>query len=64
MLHTEVPCFETSPDIIFVAAGIGSANIIDLCKGFKCPVMDVGGAIHLLSRRSTEIHKGFFQWPY
>ncbi len=51
------------PDIILVAAGIGAAKVLVELSHLKCPVIDIGGYIHVLSGKLTSVHGGFFVAP-
>jgi hypothetical protein len=54
---------DIAPDIIFVAAGIGAAKALFGLRHFQCPVIDIGGYIHVLSGKLKEVHAGFFIYP-
>ena len=51
------------PDIIFVAAGIGSAKVLSELHYLECPVIDIGSYIHVLSGKYPNAHEGFFICP-
>lgn len=51
------------PSIVFVSAGIGSAFIMMQLKHLCCPVIDIGGCIHLLSSKKPNYHGSFFKAP-
>jgi hypothetical protein len=51
------------PDVVFVAAGIGAAKVLTGLRHLDCPVIDIGGFIHVLSGKSPSAHSGFFVKP-
>ncbi|MCC9642721.1 hypothetical protein LOC71_10575 [Rhodopirellula sp. JC740] len=55
--------FDKQPDIVFVAAGIGSARVLSSLAWLDVPVIDIGSYIHVLSGRSAGCHAGFFVSP-
>jgi hypothetical protein len=54
---------ECGVDFCLVAAGIGSANILNKLCWLKCPIIDIGSFIHVLSGWRAECHAGFFSRP-
>jgi hypothetical protein len=51
------------PDLVLVAAGIGSAKIIVDLRFLNCPIIDIGSYIHVLSGKNDSAHAGFFVYP-
>ncbi|RYG51573.1 MAG: hypothetical protein EOO01_08260 [Chitinophagaceae bacterium] len=51
------------PDIVLVAAGIGAAKVVAQLSHLKCPVIDIGSYIHVLSGKNAKAHAGFFRKP-
>jgi hypothetical protein len=56
--------FDDLPDIVMVAAGIGSARVLADLKVLGRPIIDIGGLIHVLSGKTPECHAGFFRSPF
>lgn len=50
-------------EIAFIAAGIGSLNIISQMKWFTGPVIDVGGFITVLQNKDYLYHGGAVKFP-
>jgi hypothetical protein len=50
-------------EIAFVAAGIGSLNIISQMKCFKGPVIDVGGFLSAVVNKEFQYHGGAVKFP-
>ena len=50
-------------DIVLVAAGIGSANIINQLKQLKTLVLDIGGYMNTLENPLNIQHGGIFKFP-
>lgn len=54
----------TTPiDLILVAAGIGSANVIPQLKPLGTVVMDIGGYINCYINKDNAQHGGIFKYP-
>ena len=51
-------------EIAFVAAGIGSLNIISQMKWFNGPVIDVGGFLSALENKDFIYHGGAVKFPH
>jgi hypothetical protein len=51
------------PDIVLVAAGIGSAKVLFDLEHLNCPVIDIGGYMNVLSGKLDMVHAGFFKAP-
>lgn len=51
------------PDIVLVAAGIGSANILPQLKPFNTLTVDIGSYIHCISGELQACHGGVFVCP-
>ena len=54
---------KSKPDLVLVAAGIGSAKIIVDLRHLNCPIIDIGSYIHVLSGKNYSAHAGFFIYP-
>jgi hypothetical protein len=54
---------DSKPDLVLVAAGIGSAKIIYDMRYLNCPIIDIGSYIHVLSKKKGSAHAGFFVYP-
>lgn len=50
-------------DIVFVAAGIGSANILNQLKPLKTLVIDIGGFMNCFVNKESTQHGGIFKLP-
>ncbi|MEO0272971.1 MAG: hypothetical protein ABIM30_07780 [candidate division WOR-3 bacterium] len=59
----ELEKLHVKPDIAFVAAGVGSANIISQLSRLNCPCIDIGGLMKSFISPSFTYHGNVFGFP-